>query len=190
MVSLMMRPRRSVLDSIRNLPPLARLVLVITTGLAVSTIGAKGLGQYFTAIPDNPLVEFASVFPGQPESAVLAYPFSCSRDYIYGTLEKRCAFTSKDGAIASVYLVINPDRITQARFFLRDDTFQVGDLSGWLGVTPVQAHPDRVMFFLPDMVAIAKTEKHDARPSLFLSVWGLSLTAMDGLEAWEASVIR
>ncbi|MBZ0289555.1 MAG: hypothetical protein K8I30_18175 [Anaerolineae bacterium] len=184
------RFRRRVIDPIVNLPRLVRLVLVITTGLGVGAISAKGLARYLAPPPANPFLEFASVFPGQPESAVYAYPFSCSRDYTYGTLEKRCAYTLEHSPIASLYLTVTPGTITQTVFFLRDDTFQVGDLSGWLGVTTVQAYPDRVMFFLPDMVAIAKTEKHDTRPSLFLSVWRLSLTAMDGLEALKARAIQ
>ena len=157
-----------------KLSGLQRLVFVIMIGTSAAAIGAKTLGQ-FTLRPMNPFSVFAAVYPGQPESAIQSFPFSCWTGFTNNRgSEKHCSFSPKDGLISNVELSLDRGVIVQSIFTLRASSVQVGDLRTWLESNPEQTYPHLAFFTFDEFMIIAKIGGHSPHASLFDSVWSVT----------------
>lgn len=157
-----------------KLLPFVRLVFAIMIGFGAATISAKVLGQYVAA-PTNPFLEFADIFPGQPESAVYAYPFLCRANYAYDyASEKHCNFRPSGGIFSVIDLIVEHSVIIQATFMIRDTSVRLGDLKSWWETNPVQAYPRVVFFFLPEWAILARTSDHGKHSPPFSPVWSVT----------------
>lgn len=155
---------------------LLRIVFATMIGFTAATISAKALGQYAAVRPTNPFSAFAALLPGEPESVIQDYPFSCWMAYSYGYgTEKRCSFNPKDGLISNIDLGLDHGVIVQTIFTVRDSTVQVGDLSAWLETNPKQTYPGVALFTSHKLMIIAKISGHTPHSSLFDTVWNVTL---------------
>jgi hypothetical protein len=158
-----------------------RVVFICALGLCAITFGARALGQSARQ-PTNPFSDFADVFPGQPDSAILAHPFICQANSLYGTAsEKDCKFIPADGLFSSIRLMANHGSIIQITFAVRDGTLQIGDLCAMWKVNAVRVSRERAYFYLPDAFVTVKTKQYDGNVSLFLAVRDVSFADQNAL---------
>ncbi|MBZ0289556.1 MAG: hypothetical protein K8I30_18180 [Anaerolineae bacterium] len=160
--------------------PLLRLVLVVTTGLGMAAISAKGLAEYVMVSPVNPFAPFAEFLPGRSAIALRDSPFACYNAYPYlGDSQKHCYFHPADGAFFSIDLTVDTTFIVQTTFMLRDNSVKVGDFRGWWDIQPFHGFPNVAFGYLPDTVVIARTTGHSDYSFLFKRVWSVTFTVRD-----------
>lgn len=157
---------------------LLRLLLAVMIGITAATISAKAVGQYAPVQSTEPFSAFADLFPGQPESAINAYPMVCWTGHTNASgTEKGCSLSQETGAISNVDLGLDHGVIVQVTFTLRDGSVQVGDLSTWLQNNPMQSYPRLMYFTFHELNMVAKVGDHHPHASPYAPVYSVTLSA-------------
>jgi hypothetical protein len=148
-------------------------------GFAVVNLGVSAWAHY-TPSPSNPFLAYASVFPGQPASAVEAMAFSCRETYAYyhHPEEMYCTFTPTADVFSYVEVVVYGSNISKITFTMRDISLQVGDLMNFLEMPAVHRSHNVEYFFLPESLVIARTIDHIGQSFLLARVWSISFTSL------------
>ena len=155
-------------------------VCILLIGFTLVGLGVEALGQ--TAPPrPNPFAAFADIFPGEPQSAVDARAFICTRGLYDYLPNQHCSLDTAAGAFTQVGVVVADGVIDEISFRLRDDTLQVGDLMLLWGIPEVVAQRHAVYLYWHERHVIALVRDYSGEFSLFLRVRRVTINGGMGL---------
>jgi len=156
-----------------------RFVLILLSGFALANICATILAKSTAPAlaPDNPFLEYANLFPGQPISAMEGGGFTCWNSHTTnGSFVPACRVTPPSGAFSNIDLFISAGNIRQITFILRDDRLKAGDLVLLFGKPSFRRYTHNVFFFWSNLfVHVSTTDR--GNPAPMRPVWSVTFAS-------------
>ncbi len=170
----------NVIPPLKLLPYLQFAILMVT-GFAVATVGARVLAES-TIAPIDPFSAYADIFPGQYMRDVQARGFLCNNHSdFYPVHVEFCYFTPLSGRVYGVYVIASENIIRQTTFTMRDDSLKLGDLVLLTESRDLHSYLQEVIFFSNKGFSISLTDTA-AHRYLFRPVWSISFIKLDPLQ--------